>query len=264
MRLFIVSCIAAVLMLADNQFENFKILRRQLSILVYPIQKAVDFPINSYVSINDYFTSKKDLTEENNKLRIEHLLLQGKLQKFYELEKENFRLMELLNSTVAEKDELVVASILRIDPDPFMHQIILNKGTKQGVYVGQPVIDAHGIMGSVIEVNSLTSRVMLLTDASHAVPVENIKNSVRAIAMGAGVVDHLELKHATNTADIAIGDLLVTSGLDGRYPAGYPVGIVTNIENDASKQFASIYVAPSAKLEKGRQVLLVKIKEKSE
>lgn len=251
-------------MLADNQFENFKILRMQLSMLVYPIQKVVDFPISSYASIHAYFVSKYDLTKENNKLHIEHLLLQGKLQKFYELEAENSRLRGLLNATVAKKDELLVASILRLDPDPFMHQIILDKGAKQGVHVGQPVIDAHGIMGSVIEVNALTSRVMLLTDASHAVPVENVRNSVRAIAMGAGVADRLELKHATNTVDIAIGDLLVTSGLDGRYPAGYPVGTVLNIEQDTSKPFASIYVAPSAELAKGRQVLLVRLTEKSE
>lgn len=264
MRLLVVSCLAIALMLADHQLENFKTLRMQLSMLVYPIQKIVDFPITAYCSIYDYFISRKTLTEENNKLHIEQLLLKGKLQKFAELEVENTRLRELLNSTTTPKEELLVASILRIDPDPFMQQIILDKGMLQGVYVGQPIIDAHGIMGSVIAVNKLTSRVMLLTDASHAIPVENVRNGVRAIAMGAGELDKLELKHVTNTADITVGDMLVTSGLDGRYPAGYPVGTVINIEHDASKPFASIYIAPSAELEKGRQVLLVKPREKSE
>ena len=264
MRFFVVLCIAVMLMFAEHQFERVKALRMELSIVVYPIQRIVDFPINAYHLAYDYFVSQRVLAEENNNLKAEQFILKGKLQKFDALELENARLKELLNSATTAADELLVASILSIDPDPFMHQIILDKGTNSGVYVGQPVIDAHGIMGSVIEVNSLTSRVMLLTDASHAVPVENTRNSVRAIAMGTGVTDYLELKHVTNTTDIAIGDKLVTSGLDGKYPAGYPVGVIDSVEHDASKPFASIYVAPSAELEKGRQVLLIKSREKNE
>jgi rod shape-determining protein MreC len=251
-------------MFAEHQLEHFKIIRMQLTMLVYPLQKAADFPFSSYKLFHNYFVFQKEVVDENNQLRVEQLLLKGRLQKLEALEEENSRLKELLNSATITADKLLIASILGIDPDPFMHQIILDKGTRHGVYVGQPIIDAHGIMGSVVEVNLLTSRVMLLTDASHAVPVENVRNGVRAIASGVGVTDHLELKHVTNTADITNGDVLVTSGLDGRYPAGYPVGTVTNIVHDASKPFASIRISPSAELEKGRQVLLIKAMEKSE
>jgi rod shape-determining protein MreC len=262
MRFFVVFCLAVMLMFSEHQFERMKVLRMQLSVIVYPIQEIVNFPINIYHLWYDYFILQKTLIDENNRLKAEQFILKGKLQRFDAIELENFRLKELLNSAITAADELLVASILKIDPDPFMHQIILDKGTNYGVYVGQPVIDAHGIMGSVIEVNDLTSRVMLLTDASHAVPVEDTRNSVRAIAMGTGVTDYLELKHVTNTTDIAIGDKLVTSGLDGKYPAGYPVGIVNSVEHDASKPFASIYIAPSAELERGRQVLLIKSRDK--
>jgi rod shape-determining protein MreC len=264
MRFFTVICLAVILMFSEHQFERMKLLRMQLSVVVYPIQKIVDFPINIGNLVHDYFTTHKTLVEENNKLREEQFTLKGKLQRFDALELENARLKELLNSTTAATDELLVASILSVDPDPFMHQIILDKGTKHGVYVGQPVIDARGIMGSVIEVNLVASRVMLLTDASHAIPVENTRNNVRAIAMGMGVTDYLELKHVTNTTDIAIGDKLVTSGLDGKYPAGYPVGVIDSVEHDASKPFASIYAIPSAELERGRQVLLIKARQKNE
>lgn len=256
--MFLVLCLALTLMFGEHQFEQVKAWRMRLSIIVYPIQKVVAFPAEFYHVARDYFVMQKTLAEENNHLKAEQLILQSRLQKFDALALENSRLKELLNSTTNAEDTLLVASIMRIDPDPCMHQIILDKGTQDGVYVGQPVIDAHGVMGSVIEVNKVTSRVMLLTDASHAVPVENTRNSVRAIAVGIGVTDSLELKHVTNTTDIATGDKLVTSGLDGKYPAGYPVGVISSVKNDPSKPLPSIQVFPSAELQKGRQVLLIK------
>ena len=183
------------------------------------------------------------------------------LQKIVDLPLSSYsRLRQLLNSTVSASEDLAVASIIKIDPDPFSQQIMLDKGSNQGVVAGQPIVDAKGIMGSVIEVNLLTSRVMLLTDVSHAVPVENMRNGVRAIAIGKGEISQLELKHVTNTADIVVGDVFVTSGLDGRYPAGYPVGTVLDVAHDPSKPFALIHMTPTAELDKGRQVLLVKIK----
>jgi len=208
--------------------------------------------------MRNYLHAQQTLINENNALYIERLMLRGKVQRLDALMLENAQLKELLNSTTVVIDEFLVANIIHIDPDPFMQQIILDKGTEHGVYLGQPIIDAHGVMGSIIEVNALTSRVMLLTDASHAVPVESVRNGIRAIAMGTGVSDSLELRHVTNTADIIVGDKFVTSGLDGHYPAGYPVGVVTAIEHDVQQPFASIYVAPNAELTKGRQVLLVK------
>ena len=260
MRLFVVTCIAISLMFAEHTLDNFAVFRTKLSLVVYPLQKIVDLPLSSYSAVYDYFVSHKTLAQDNNRLQKQQLLLNGKLQKLQELEVENARLRQLLNSTVSASEDLAVASIIKIDPDPFSQQIMLDKGSNQGVVAGQPIVDAKGIMGSVIEVNLLTSRVMLLTDVSHAVPVENMRNGVRAIAIGKGEISQLELKHVTNTADIVVGDVFVTSGLDGRYPAGYPVGTVLDVAHDPSKPFALIHMTPTAELDKGRQVLLVKIK----
>lgn len=261
MRFLVVFCLAIMLMFAEHHFNQMKKIRLQLSVIVYPLQKIVDFPWSLYHLSYNYFLTKKTLIEENNSLKTEQFILQSKLQKFDALALENSRLKALLNSAINAEDELLVATILSVDPDPFMHQIILDKGTNYGVYLGQPVVDANGVMGSIVEVNPFTSRVMLLTDASHAVPVENTRNSIRAIAIGCGVTDYLELKHVTNTTDIVVGDKLVTSGLDGKYPAGYPVGIVNSVEHDVNKPFAAIYVEPSAELSKGRQVLLIKARD---
>ncbi len=152
---------------------------------------------------------------------------------------------------------MFIASIVNIDPDPFTHQVILNKGKAEGVFEGQTVIDAHGIMGTIISVNDFESRAMLITDASHAVPVENVRNGVRAIAVGTGG-SNLELRHVPKSLDFTEGDTLISSGLGGRFPVGFPLGKIEYVKRDRGKPFATIIVQPSAKLDRGGHILLIR------
>lgn len=243
-------------MVIDHSYPQFAKVRARLSLLVYPIQKIVDFPITTAQRIGGYFTAQKRLLAENEWLQQQHLLQQGQLQKLAALETENDHLRQLMQSGSQVADNLLIANIINIDPDPFMHQITINKGAKNNVYPGQTIIDADGIMGTVIAVNDIESRAILITDGSHAVPVENIRNGLRAIAVGTGG-EFLELRHIPNSMDIAVGDIMITSGLGGRFPVGFPVGKVKEVKRDPGKPFTKIVLSPSAKLDRGRHILLI-------
>lgn len=243
--------------MANFQFKEFEKVRMQAVKLVYPLQKMVDFPFRSYDNLRVYFRSYLSITQDNSQLQTENLLLKAKLQKLISVEMENFRLKELLNSTTDIKDNLLVSSVLSIDPDPFVHQIILDKGEREGVYLGQPIIDSKGIVGTVVSVNSNTSNALLITDANFAIPIENTRNNVRAIAIGTGTRKEIELQHIPNTADFQEGDVLVTSGFGGKYPFGYIVGEVLSVKRDSAKPFAKIKVKPISDLDSNREILLV-------
>jgi rod shape-determining protein MreC len=201
--------------------------------------------------------SRSSLIEDNERLLNENLVLQGRSAQMASLQAENVRLRALLNSAALVRDDVLVAELVGVSPDPARHQLILNKGTSDGVYVGQPLIDAAGLLGQVVEAGSNSSRVLLITDATHSVPVQVNRNGVRAIAEGAGVLSSLEIHHVSATTDIVEGDLLVTSGLGGRFPVGYPVATVSKIIRDPGEAFASIEAVPSAALDRSRHVLLV-------
>ena len=155
------------------------------------------------------------------------------------------------------RERVLVAELLTIDLDPFSQQIIINKGQRYGIFSGQPVLDATGVMGQVTQVDMLSSRVILLTDPSHGVPVQINRNGLRAIVTGRGLGKDLQLEHLPHNSDIREGDLLVSSGLGGRFPVGYPVGTVISINFPQSKSFAEIKVKPAAQLATSREVLLV-------
>lgn len=243
-------------MYADHRYPQFGKVRASLSIGVYPLQKIVDAPISTMRSLSSYFVTQRRLHAENQQLRKENLLQQGRLQKLAALETENSQLKQLLNSGSEVAENMLVANIINVDPDPFTHQVIIDKGAKDKVYKGQPIIDADGIMGTISTVNEYDSRAILLTDASHAVPVEDVRNGLRAIAVGTGS-GRLELRHVPNTMDIVEGDMMITSGLGGRFPVGFPVGTVQEVKHEPGKPFATIVLKPSAKLDRGRHILLV-------
>ncbi len=221
------------------------------------MQKIVDLPITAARNFGGFLAMQRHLLADNKRLKQELLLQQGRLQKLLALEQENQHLHELLQSGQQVTQNMLIASIVNIDPDPFTHQVIINKGKFEGVYQGQTIIDSHGIMGSIIAVNDLESRAMLLTDASHAVPVEDVRNGTRAIAVGTGG-SALELRHVPKSTDIEVGDVMVTSGLGGRFPVGFPVGKVVDVKRDRSKPFATITLETSAHLDRGGHILLIK------
>ncbi len=195
--------------------------------------------------------------EEVAQLKEENLLLQGQQQKMQALESENQRLRDLLGSSFKIGERILIAELIAVDMDPYRHQVIINKGTNSGTHSGQPVLDANAVMGQVIQANQLTSTVLMITDASHALPVRVNRNGLRTIAMGTGRIDELNLPNLPNNADIQVGDQLVTSGLGGRFPPGYPVAEVTQIQRKPGHPFASIKARPSANLDHSREVLLV-------
>jgi rod shape-determining protein MreC len=244
-------------MVSDYRYQQLKILRDYLSLVIYPIQWLVDAPVRFTSTLQQYTQTYQQLVAENQQLRHEQLLQNARTQKFMSLEAENVRLRSLLQSSPRDGETLLVAEIIRVDSDPLIQRVILDKGSRHGVALGQTVIDAEGVIGEVIEVNPMVSRVILLTDTSYGIPVENIRNGIRGIVAGTGAIKNLELQHVPNTIDLKVGDALVTSGLDGRYPPGYPVGMISQIQHDPGESFARIQVTPSAHLERTRQVLLV-------
>ena len=175
------------------------------------------------------------------------------------LQAENVRLRGLLNSTAMLRDDVLVAELIGVSPDPVRHQLVLNKGRNDGVFVGQPLIDADGLMGQIVEVSAGTSRALLITDATHSIPVQVNRNGVRAIAEGTGSLGELEVRHVSANTDIETGDLLVTSGLGGRFPGGYPVAVVTAIERDPGRMFARVVARPNAALDRSQPLLVVRL-----
>ena len=204
-----------------------------------------------------FFASRRSLRREIDVLRKDLLLLKVETQKMAVLATENDRLRNLLGSSGKLADNVLVAEIIGVDPNPQSQVVILDKGKQADVIVGQPLLDADGLMGQVIETGAYSSRAMLITDVSHSVPVQVNRNNIRIIAVGTGKVDELELVHVPDTADIRIGDLLVSSGLGDRFPVGYPVGTVTEVIHDPGKPFDIVKAKPSARLDRSRHVLLV-------
>ena len=167
------------------------------------------------------------------------------------------RLRELLNSAALVDEQVLVGELIGVDPNPFTHRILIDKGSRDGVTLGQPVLDARGLMGQVVEVMPYTARVLLLTDTTHSIPVQINRNGLRAIAVGTGNPERLELRHVADTADIKEGDLLVSSGLGQRFPAGYPVAVVKEVIHDSGQPFAVVRAVPTAALNRSRYLLLV-------
>ncbi|WP_370514674.1 rod shape-determining protein MreC [Endozoicomonas sp. OPT23] len=253
--LLFILCIA--LLFIDHRFNYLNVARSWLSVMAVPVQWVADLPSRLFSSADELVTSRSDLMEENARLKARNLILEQKVQKLASLTAQNFRLKELLNSTELVDEQVLVAEIVGIDPDPFSHIVIINKGSTEGVFRGQALVDAHGVMGQVVEVTPLRSRVMLVTDVVSRVPVQVNRSGYRAIAAGTGKKDSMDLLHIPDTADIQEGDLLTSSGLGKIFPVGYPLGKVRKIERDPGEPFARVEVELSAKVNTTRFVLLV-------
>lgn len=244
-------------MTLDHRQHHLGTLRGGLSVLVYPLQFTVNLPGMSSDWLSEAFSTRRTLQEENARLRTQELVLKANLQKLAALQAENVRLRELLDSSFQVGERVLIAEIMAVDLDPYRHEVVLNKGDSYNIYPGQPVVDADGVMGQVLHTGPLTSNAMLITDPNHAIPVQVNRNGLRSIALGIGSLTMLSLPHVPNNADIRVGDLLVTSGLGGHFPPGYPVAKVVSIVRDPGRAFAHIEARPMAKLDRSREVLLI-------
>lgn len=262
-RLAILIACSVALMVFDHKYTQFKQLRTALLTVVSPLQIAMDWPVQWVTWIRANVSTQQSLIEENANLRAESLYLRARLQRIMSLQEENKQLRELLQSASPIGEYFSVAKLLAVSIEPYMSQVVLDKGKKHNVYVGQPVLDASGVMGQVVHVGNLTSRVLLLTDVHSAIPVQVARTGMRGIVIGGGPRSDLLLIDIPDTLDIKEGDLLLTSGLGLRYPAGYPVGRISKISNKVGDSFMTITVKPAAQLNKSRQVLLVWRKSKA-
>jgi len=221
------------------------------------VQYIVNAPIQFGARVAGNLTTRLILIEENVRITEENLLLSSKAQRFAALEQENQRLRELLDSSSTLQQNVIVADVLAIETTPWTRQIVVNKGTTQDVFVGQPLLDAYGVIGQISHVGPLSSTALLITDPRHALPVLINRSGLRAIAVGGDSPDELSLSFVSTNADIRTGDLVVTSGLGRRFPVGYPVGRVERVSLNPGDAFATIIVKPSAQVGHSREVLLL-------
>jgi len=249
--------LSILLMIADHRYEHTEALRGVLSGAIAPLRYAVSAPADLLGWTSGHVTSRSDLLDRIDALEQQNLRLRARQQKLDTLKSENERLRVLLDSSAKRDDRVLVAELLSVDLDPYRQQVVLNKGTQAGVYRGQPIIDAYGIMGQVIHTGPLTSTALLISDPNHALPVQINRNGLRTIASGTGEPDRLELLYIPNSSDVRVGDEVVTSGLGGRFPPNYPVGKVVQVDRRPGAPFASVVAEPKAQLDRSREVLLV-------
>jgi rod shape-determining protein MreC len=249
--------LAIGLIVADHRQHHLDALRSTLAVVVYPLHYLASLPDSMGRALQGRLATEEELRRSNDELRRDNLMLKARLQQFEAMETENMRLRELLGSSFKLGDRVLIAEILSVDLDPYRQQVLVNKGGSSGVFVGQPVLDANAVMGQVVRVNPLSATVLLITDAAHALPVQINRNGLRTVATGTGLVNRLELTHLPKNSDVREGDLLVTSGLGGHFPPGYPVARVSEVRREPGKPFATVVATPNARLDRSREVLLV-------
>jgi len=256
--------LSLVFMTLDHRFHQLETLRAGLNLIISPLQYIVDLPLRVAADSSEALSSRSYLLEENERLHDENLMLQARLQKFEALVNENQRLRDLMQASERVADDVQIAEIMSVDLDPYKQLVVLNKGSYEGVYVGQPLLDANGVMGQIIEASPLRATAMLISDPSHALPVQVNRNGLRTLAVGTGNPRVLELRFIPTSADIEEGDIVSTSGLGGRFPADYPVARVSRIQRIPGEPFAQIEAEPLAYLDRSREVLLVLSKPEQE
>ena len=252
----LIAIVSIGLMIVDDAGEKLSPVRDVLSVMAQPIEMAAEWPGQTLDTLDRYF-DRGALLRENERLRQNNLLLQGRLQRLAALEAENERIRALLASASVLDQNVLIARIMSVSPDPYRQYVKLNKGSTDGVFVGQALIDAHGIMGQVTDVTPLGSRAILISDPNNGVPVEINRTGLQTIAQGTGHAETLTLPFLPNNADVEVGDLLVSSGLGGRYPADYPVARITSVRHRPGGEFLDVGAAPTAELERGREALLI-------
>ena len=242
----------------DHQFEAFRDVRAKVSMLTHPLMRLANAPKNILNDLEQEWSSHQTLMAENQRLTSRLVELEFRTQRYELLQAEMQRIRALLGATkkMPEK-QVLVAELIGVDPAPYSHVITIDRGSQDDVVVGQALVDEFGLMGQVIEVGWSTSRVLLITDTRHAIPVLNLTTGDRFIAAGTGRLDSLTLEQVPDTVVIEVGDLIVSSGLGERFPPGYPVGRVSSVSHESGKDFAEVIIRPHARLNKSRLVLLI-------
>lgn len=244
-------------MTADHQHHRLEIVRTGLSAVVYPLRLVAAFPAKATHDVVHGLNTRQHLLKRNAKLKQHALKLQAQLQQFWSLKRENRQLRALMNAAPKAQGQLRIAEIMSVSLDPFRQQIILNKGRTSDVYLGQPVLGIGGMLGQITHVGPFTSIAILITDPNTAIPVEVLRSGLRTIAIGTGNSNELKLPYLPNNTTIRKGDRLVTSGLSGRFPRGYPVATVTKVTQKAGRPFAAITARPAAAMNRSHEVLLL-------
>jgi rod shape-determining protein MreC len=247
-RLIIVVIISCVLMYQDYQRNYLSALRVYLSASLYPAQYLINFPRNFIQKLNTNFSEREQLLKENNLLKKDNFELRSKVQQVYKLESENKRLYDLLGSQPQTDNSYIFADIIAVSPIAEKHHIIINKGSRDNVLVGSAVADSNGILGHIIRDQIFGSEVLLMSDREHAIPIEIVRTSLRTIAVGTGNYNELKINTLPTNTDVKKGDILITSGLGGRYPEGFPVGTVKNVINNPGESFLEVSVTPFGNL----------------
>jgi rod shape-determining protein MreC len=255
----LVASISIGLMFVDHRYNHLEVVRSNISLVLSPLRYLVSLPVLGGSWVDEWLTSHTELLEDNKTLQARGRILNAQLQRMQVLQAENTRLRNLLGSSRKLSDGVIVAELLSVDQSPYRQLIEINKGISDGIEIGQAIIDDFGVMGQVIHINLYSSTIILISDPAHAIPVQFIRSGVRSVAFGNGNTDYLELRFLPATADIQIGDELVTSGLGGRFPADYPVAMVTSISNDLAHGFVSVLATPKARLDSSREVLVIKV-----
>ncbi|HEY8554706.1 MAG TPA: rod shape-determining protein MreC [Burkholderiales bacterium] len=256
-RLVLLALLSAALMMLDHRTQQLERVRAALMVILYPVQLVASVPVGVYNVLIDVLTTDEAVQAENERLKAERQQLLARLQQFEALEAENERLRAMLGAGARVAVRAVVAELAGVSLEPFSRRLLIRRGSRDGVYVGQPVIDAYGVVGQVTHVAPHVSTVTLITDPSHAIPVIDNRSGLRAMVFGSGEQDTLNVPYLSGIADIKEGDLLVTSGMGGVYPAGYPVAVVTSVEDNPSEGFLIVRARPAAQLNHGKQVLLI-------
>jgi len=256
-RFVLLALLSVSLMLLDARGHHLQKIRAGLTVLFVPIQIVAAIPVRVGGAVIDFIRGDESLRKEAARLRSEQPILLARLQKYEAIEAENAHLRQLLGTSALVADRAVVAELLEVASEPYRHAVVIAKGAKDGLYLGQPVIDTYGIRGQVSEVGILQSTAILITDPSHAIPVQVNRNGLRAIAFGTGTADSVSIRYLTASADIKEGDLLVSSGIGGGFPFGYPVAKVRKIVNDPNESFLDISATPLARLSHNKEVLLI-------
>jgi rod shape-determining protein MreC len=251
------SILSVVLLVADARFNYLQVLRQSIAAVVYPLQRLSSVPGSLVVRIGEFFVTQSQLQRENEQLRRQELLNTGAMQVGKALESENEHLRQLLGLRERLPREFIAGEILYSHRDPFTRRVVVDKGFQQGVKAGQAVVDETGVVGQITRVFAWVSEVTLVTDKEQAVPIQSVRSGLRGVTFGIGYDGTLELRFMPVNADIQNGDLLVTSGIDGTYPPGLPVAVVSNIERNAAYAFARITCTPTAGVTSFSQVLIV-------